>query len=110
MAGTVLAMTGKDSVCIATDLLMSEGMVEVAQNVKKVGGSYMQSYLSWIKSESLFQVHKLTDKVFVGLTGLFTDCSTVLEKLIHEKDLYELRENRKLKPKLSTLMLPLMII
>jgi len=38
MAGTVLAMTGKDSVCIATDLLMSEGMVEVAQNMKKVGG------------------------------------------------------------------------
>jgi 20S proteasome alpha/beta subunit len=35
--GTVVAMKGKDAVCIATDLRLGEGkMVNVATNVQKV--------------------------------------------------------------------------
>ena len=45
------------------------------------------------------QIHKIADKVYVGLAGFHSDAKTVLDKIIFRKSLYELRENRQIKPK-----------
>uniref|UniRef100_A0A915DL35 Proteasome subunit beta n=1 Tax=Ditylenchus dipsaci TaxID=166011 RepID=A0A915DL35_9BILA len=82
--GTVLAMTGEECVCIGTDLRLGEQMSTVAVDVKKV--------------------HKLSDRIYIGLTGFHSDASTVLEKITIQKNLYELRESRKLKPKVAATM------
>ncbi|KAI6172154.1 Proteasome subunit beta [Aphelenchoides besseyi] len=79
--GTVVAMAGEECVCIATDLVLGEQMAVIATDVKKV--------------------HKLTDRLYVGLAGFRSDCQTVLDHLQREKSLYELRENRKLSPKVA---------
>lgn len=46
-------------------------------------------------------MHKLSDKLYIGLTGFHSDAHTVLEKILIQKNLYELREGRLLKPKVS---------
>uniref|UniRef100_A0A914CRZ7 Proteasome subunit beta n=1 Tax=Acrobeloides nanus TaxID=290746 RepID=A0A914CRZ7_9BILA len=79
--GTVLAMAGNECVCIATDLRLGEQMTTIATDVKKV--------------------HKLSEKVYVGLPGFNSDAKTVLDKIQFRKSLYELRENRKLKPQVA---------
>lgn len=127
--GTILAMAGNDCVCIASDLRLGEQMTTVATNMKKVIfptftksplGSYFWSlegksrrfYGSvdpsmWIsffltKFNSLtLQVHKLGEKVYIGLGGFHSDAKTVLDKITFRKNLYELRENRKIKPEVS---------
>lgn len=48
-----------------------------------------------------FQVHKLGDRVYIGLGGFYSDAKTVLDKILFRKNLYELRENRKIKPEVS---------
>lgn len=77
--GTVLAMAGKDCVCIATDLRFGEQMTTIAVDQKKV--------------------HRVAEGVYVGLAGFASDAKTVLDKLEFRKSLYELRENRKISPK-----------
>ncbi|CAD6195283.1 unnamed protein product [Caenorhabditis auriculariae] len=77
--GTVLAMAGEECVCIATDLRFGEQMTTVATDKKKV--------------------HKVSDKVYVGLAGFSSDARTMLEKIMFRKNLYELRESRKIRPK-----------
>lgn len=49
--GTVLAMTGHECVCIATDLRLGEQMTTVATNVKKVGFG-VQCQLKYFRSIS----------------------------------------------------------
>ena len=39
------------------------------------------------------------DKLFLGLPGLAADVRTVSNRLAFRKNLYELRENRQIKPK-----------
>lgn len=41
----------------------------------------------------------MSDKVYVGLCGFHSDAKTVLDKIMFRKNLYELRENRSIKPK-----------
>ncbi|GMT16737.1 hypothetical protein PFISCL1PPCAC_8034, partial [Pristionchus fissidentatus] len=77
--GTVLAMAGDGCVCIASDLRLGEQMNTMAVDQKKV--------------------HKISDKVYVGLAGFHSDAKTVLDKIMFRKSLYELRENRCIKPK-----------
>uniref|UniRef100_A0A0K0DGW4 Proteasome subunit beta type-3 n=1 Tax=Angiostrongylus cantonensis TaxID=6313 RepID=A0A0K0DGW4_ANGCA len=50
-------------------------------------------------------VHKIADKVYVGLAGFNSDAKTVLEKITFRKTLYELRENRKIKPAVLATMI-----
>ena len=45
------------------------------------------------------------EKLYVGLPGLTTDTLTVHDKLKFRQNLYELRENRKMKPQTFTNML-----
>lgn len=79
-----MAMAGDQCVCIATDLRFGEQMTTVATNVKKI--------------------HKLGDKVYIGLGGFHSDSKTVLDEIIFRKNLYELRENRKIKPEVAGTM------
>ncbi|VDN59104.1 unnamed protein product [Dracunculus medinensis] len=83
--GSVLAMLGIDCVCIATDLRIGERMTTIATNVEKV--------------------HKLSDKLYIGLGGFHSDAKTVLDRIIFRKNLYELRENRKIKPEVAATMI-----
>ncbi|KHJ86024.1 peptidase, T1 family [Oesophagostomum dentatum] len=83
--GTILAMTGNECICIASDLRIGEQMTTVAVDQKKV--------------------HKIADKVYLGLSGFSSDAKTVLEKIIFRKTLYELRENRKIKPAVLATMI-----
>lgn len=46
-------------------------------------------------------MHKLGEKVYIGLGGFHSDAKTVLDKITFRKNLYELRENRKIKPEVS---------
>lgn len=52
------------------------------------------------------QVHRMTDKVYVGLAGFNSDAKTVLDKIVFRKTLYELKENRKIKPEVCRIILP----
>lgn len=83
--GCVLAMKGKDCVAIAAD--------------KRFG---VQNHTMSSKFERIYQ---FGPKLFVGLPGLATDTKTVYQRLRFRINMYELRENRRIKPKtLSSLL------
>ena len=82
-------MTGKNCVGIASDNRLGIQAQTVAMDFKKV--------------------FKITDRLFVGLAGLATDVQTLDQMLRFRKNLYELREEREMSPKvfsnlLSTLL------
>ncbi|XP_064455052.1 proteasome subunit beta type-3-like [Ornithodoros turicata] len=77
--GVVLAMTGKECVAIAAD--------------RRLGSSGRTIALEF---DRIFQVGP---QLFVGLPGLATDTQTVAQRLKFRLNLYELRENRHVKPK-----------
>lgn len=74
----MIAMTGKDCVAICCDLRLGMQQQTLATDFKKV-----------------FQIH---DKLFVGLSGLATDMLTLKQRFVFRHNLYELREDRKMKP------------
>ena len=45
------------------------------------------------------KIHEMGPHLYIGLSGLATDVQTVSQKLKFRLNLYELRENRKIKPK-----------
>lgn len=77
--GCVIAMAGKDCVAIASDKRFG------------VQGRTMSS-----KFQRVFQ---LGPKLFIGLPGLGTDTKTVSQRLKFRVNMYELRENRRIRPK-----------
>uniref|UniRef100_A0A914YYS7 Proteasome subunit beta type-3 n=1 Tax=Panagrolaimus superbus TaxID=310955 RepID=A0A914YYS7_9BILA len=87
--GTVLAMAGDGCVCIATDLRMGEQMTTIATDVKKI--------------------HKIGDRIYVGLCGFYSDALTVKNQILYRKSLYELRENRKMRPQVAAEMISNML-
>uniref|UniRef100_A0A914VT49 Proteasome subunit beta n=2 Tax=Plectus sambesii TaxID=2011161 RepID=A0A914VT49_9BILA len=82
--GTVIAMAGKECVCVGSDLRIGEQMTTIATNQKKI--------------------YKVADKIYLGLGGFHSDTQTVLNTVQFRKSLYELRENRKIKPKVVATM------
>ena len=44
------------------------------------------------------KVHKIHDKLWLGLSGLSSDTETLYEKLMFRHNLYKLREERNMKP------------
>lgn len=76
--GCVIAMKGKDCVAIATD--------------KRFG---VQGKSMSTKFQRVFQIGP---KLFVGLPGLGTDTKTVYQRLRFRINMYELRENRRIRP------------
>jgi len=87
--GTLLAMRGKECVTIASDLRLGSRMLTVQTDKTKA--------------------YKMGDLLYVGLAGLATDCQTIVQRLTFRKNLYELRENRTIKPKTLTKMLSNML-
>lgn len=76
--GCVLAMKGKDCVAIATD--------------KRFGTQFKSM------STKFQKVFQFGPSCFVALAGLATDIKTVHQRLRFRVNMYELRENRKIKP------------
>lgn len=74
----IIAMKGKDCVAIAAD--------------RRFG---VQAQTVGMDFEKIFQ---MGPQLFVGLPGLATDVQTVSQRLKFRLNLYELRENRKIKP------------
>jgi len=74
----VVAMTGKKCVAIASDTRFGIQQQTVADDFQRI--------------------YQMTDKCFVGMPGLITDVLTLKNKLNFRVKLYELREERKMKP------------
>lgn len=83
--GAVVAMKGKECVAIASDLRFGAQLQTIGLDFDKI-----------------FQAGP---KLFVGLPGLATDTITVQQRLKFRANLYELRENRKLSPKVYSNMI-----
>ncbi|GMI32808.1 hypothetical protein TrRE_jg9230 [Triparma retinervis] len=81
----IIAMAGKDCVGIAADTRLGVQAQTVACDFKKV--------------------FKMGDKLFVGLAGLASDVQTLDQLLTFRKNLYELKEEREMKPKVFSAML-----
>jgi len=80
--GACLAMTGKNCVAIASDLRFGIQAQTLNSNMPKT--------------------YKVTDKCFIGLTGLATDCLSLAAKIKYRTNLYKLREDREIKPSVLT--------
>mmetsp|Transcript_21739 Transcript_21739/g.30721 ORF Transcript_21739/g.30721 Transcript_21739/m.30721 type:complete len:209 (-) Transcript_21739:262-888(-) len=74
----MIAMTGKNCVAIASDMRLGIQQQTVATNVHKV-----------------FKMH---DKCYIGMAGLQTDMLSLEQKFKFRLKMYELREDRKIKP------------
>lgn len=72
--GTILAMTGKNCVAIASD--------------KRLGENFSTQSMNCVK------IHEMNDKIMVGLAGLNSDTITVRQDLDYKMKLFELREDR----------------
>lgn len=79
--GICVAMTGKDCVAIACDLRLGMQSLGVSNNFEKV----------------FHYGH-----VFLGLTGLATDVTTLSEEFRYKTNLYKLREDRSIEPETFT--------
>jgi len=84
-----VAMKGKDCVAVACDRRFGTGHSTIATNFDKI-----------------FQTGA---HLFVGLPGLATDTQTVEQKLRFRVNMYELREGRKVTPKVFTSLLSNML-
>uniref|UniRef100_A0A6B2LIG4 Proteasome subunit beta n=1 Tax=Arcella intermedia TaxID=1963864 RepID=A0A6B2LIG4_9EUKA len=82
--GAVIAMAGKNCVAIACDTRFGIQAQTVAFDFPKV--------------------FKISNRVFVGLPGLLTDTQTFHENLKFKVNLYELREERPITPKVFSNM------
>ena len=85
----MIAMAGKDCVGIAVDRRLGVQLQTISTDFQKV--------------------FKLSDKLFVGLAGLATDVQTLHQELQFRLQLYRLKEEREMTPKvfshlLSTLL------
>lgn len=79
--GIVVAMTGKDCVAIASDLRLGSQSLGVSN-----------------KFEKIFHY----GHVFMGITGLATDVTTLSETFRYKTNLYKLKENRPIEPETFT--------
>jgi len=77
--GAVLAMTGKNCVAIASDTRFGIRYTTIATDYPKI--------------------HKMDTYCYVGLAGLATDQQTLLQRFKFRWNLYELKEERKMTPK-----------
>jgi len=88
--GAIIAMTGKECVAIASDLRFGIQAQTVGTNFPKV----------------FFKMH---DKLFLGLSGLVSDIQTMHQKLVYRLNLYRLREEREIKPKVFSALVSSML-
>ena len=76
--GSVIAMTGKNCVAIASDLRLGNQALLLSTQFDKV--------------------FKMTDRTYVGLPGLATDVSTLHEKFRYRLNMYRMKEDRDIEP------------
>ncbi|XP_018644948.1 proteasome subunit beta 3 (T01 family) [Schistosoma mansoni] len=81
----VIAMSGKDCAAIACDLRFGVNLQTISTDFTKV--------------------YPLGPRLYVGFPGLATDNQTVFQRLQFRKNMYELRENKTIKPQTITTML-----
>lgn len=87
--GAVVAMTGKNCVAIASDHRFGIQFQTLACDMPKV--------------------HRIHDKCYVGLSGLVTDMQTFRAKIDYRVKMYELREERRIKPSVFANMVSTML-
>eukprot|EP01024_Parvocaulis_polyphysoides_P062618 TRINITY_DN71847_c1_g1_i1.p1 TRINITY_DN71847_c1_g1~~TRINITY_DN71847_c1_g1_i1.p1 ORF type:complete len:216 (-),score=11.75 TRINITY_DN71847_c1_g1_i1:223-837(-) len=75
----IIAMAGKECVAIGSDLRFGVNMQTLATDFQK-----------------LYKIH---DKIILGLSGLGTDSQTVFQRLMFKQNMYKLREERDMSPK-----------
>lgn len=85
----IIAMSGKDCVAIASDNRLGIQFQTVSMGFKKV--------------------FKMNDQLMVGLAGLASDVQTLDQLLRFRMNLYELREEREMTPKVFTNLLSNML-
>ncbi|KAJ1438083.1 nucleophile aminohydrolase [Ochromonadaceae sp. CCMP2298] len=83
--GAVIAMAGENCVGICSDLRLGVQAQTVAMDFEKV--------------------FPVSDKLYIGLTGLASDVLSVNHLLKFRCNLYKLRENREMKPEAFSAML-----
>ncbi|KDD73458.1 proteasome subunit protein, partial [Helicosporidium sp. ATCC 50920] len=76
--GAIIAMAGKECVAIASDLRLGVQLQHLATDYKKV--------------------YKIHDQLFLGLSGLATDATTLSNLFKFRYNLYKLREERDISP------------
>lgn len=77
--GVVLAMAGDSCVAIASDRRFGQQQLTLACDANRV--------------------HRMHDRLYLGLTGLATDCTTLAERFRFKLNMYRLREKRDIRPK-----------
>merc|ERR1711892_645138 len=71
-------MAGKGCVCIASDNRYGQQLHTISTEFPKI--------------------FKITDKIYLGLSGLATDIQTTLAKIKFRLNMYKLREGREMTP------------
>uniref|UniRef100_A0A6N2MHE6 Proteasome subunit beta n=1 Tax=Salix viminalis TaxID=40686 RepID=A0A6N2MHE6_SALVM len=74
----IVAMVGKNCFAIASDRRLGVNLQTVATDFQRI--------------------YKIHDKLFIGLSGLATDAQTLYQRLVFRHKLYQLREERDMKP------------
>ncbi|WZY77098.1 hypothetical protein YC2023_023482 [Brassica napus] len=74
----VVAMVGKNCFAIASDRRLGVQLQTIATDFKRIS--------------------KIHDHLFIGLSGLATDVQTLYQRLVFRHKLYQLREERDMKP------------
>ncbi|KAG4305258.1 hypothetical protein PORY_001428 [Pneumocystis oryctolagi] len=82
-------MLGKNCVAIASDLRLGQGGVMIANNFSKI--------------------IPVTEKTYMGLSGLATDIVTLSRLVRYNVNLYKLREERVIEPKVLANLLSTML-
>lgn len=74
----IIAMAGKDCVAIGSDLRLGVQLQTITTDAPKV--------------------HRIHDRLFIGLGGLATDTQSLYQKIMFRHNMYKLREERDMKP------------
>ncbi|XP_058076136.1 proteasome subunit beta type-3 isoform X2 [Magnolia sinica] len=74
----LVAMVGKNCFAIASDRRLGVQLQTIATDFQRI--------------------HKIHDKLYIGLSGLATDVQTLYQRLVFRHKLYQLREERDMKP------------
>ncbi|RWW02805.1 hypothetical protein GW17_00034088 [Ensete ventricosum] len=74
----LVAMVGKNCFAIASDRRLGVNLQTVATDFQRI-----------------FKIH---EKLYIGLSGLATDAQTMYQRLVFRHKLYQLREERDMKP------------
>ncbi|KAF8583033.1 20S proteasome subunit beta 3 [Ramaria rubella] len=76
--GSVVAMVGKNCVAIASDLRLGNQALTVATNFDKI--------------------FPVTDRMYLGMSGLATDVSTLRDRFRFRVNMYTIKEEREIEP------------